>query len=328
MPGVPEWLVIAFLAVIGLCLGSFVNALEWRLRRARQRSKIDDYEVTSDRLPPARALAECLRGAVEEVADWLTSPYRAVKQLAALRRAKPNKYSIATGRSMCVHCKHELAGKDLIPVFSWLWLRGRCRYCRKPIHWQYPLVESLTAVAFVASYIWWPGSLQGLDALLFALWLPLLTCFVALAVYDAKWHNLPNEVLYPALWLTMAVVAVRTAQGGAAVLAESIVGLLIIWGLFFGIFCAAQVLGRDLIGYGDVRLAALLGLLVGGPFAALGVLFFASLAGTLVILPLLATGAANRQTHIPYGPFLLAAGAAMFVLGERFVTWLLALLGV
>src|SRR5260221_566501 len=74
---------------------------------------------------------------------------------SAKEQKVPN-LSIATGRSMCPNCYHELAAKDLIPVLSWLSLGGKCRYCRQPISWQYPLVELLTAGLFTVSYIYWP----------------------------------------------------------------------------------------------------------------------------------------------------------------------------
>src|SRR4051812_13278636 len=100
-------MIIAVLIVFGLCLGSFVNALVWRVHE-------------------------------QEAAK------------------KPNKkLSVLNGRSMCPHCEHELAAKDLIPVLSWLSLGGKCRYCHKPISKQYPLVELLTALLVVGSYIWW-----------------------------------------------------------------------------------------------------------------------------------------------------------------------------
>ena len=101
--------VIIILAWLGLCAGSFVNALVWRLHEQKRSKKAD------------------------------------------------KKLSILNGRSMCVHCRHELTWYDLIPLFSWLLLRGKCRYCKKPISWQYPIVELATAAVFVLSYIFWPN---------------------------------------------------------------------------------------------------------------------------------------------------------------------------
>src|SRR5476651_645529 len=136
-------MIIVVLVVFGLCLGSFVNALVWRLHEQDK------------------------------------------KQAKNL--------SILNGRSMCPNCKHELAAKDLVPVLSWLSLRGKCRYCGKPISVQYPLVEMVTSGLFVASYLWWPEVLHGAQVAAFGLWLALLVGLMALLVYDLRWFLLPNR---------------------------------------------------------------------------------------------------------------------------------------
>ncbi|HEX7368051.1 MAG TPA: prepilin peptidase, partial [Candidatus Saccharimonadales bacterium] len=110
-------------------------------------------------------------------------------------------YSILNGHSMCPNCHHELAAKDLVPVLSWLWLRGKCRYCRKPISWQYPAVELMTGLLFVGSYLWWPLSLQGVGLFQFVVWLGFIVGFMALAVYDLRWFTLPNRIVYPLIAL-------------------------------------------------------------------------------------------------------------------------------
>ena len=122
------------------------------------------------------------------------------------------KLSILKGRSMCPHCKHELAAKDLVPVLSWLYLRGKCRYCGKPID-DTPLVEAATAALFAISYLGWPGPLDtGLQWLIFAVWLIFVVMFVALAVYDLRWLLLPNRVVYPLILLAIADVFLIAAR--------------------------------------------------------------------------------------------------------------------
>lgn len=152
-------MIIAVLVVWGLCLGSFVNALVWRLHEQAKKQK------------------------------------------------KETTLSITKGRSMCPHCRHNLSWRDLIPVFSWLRLRGKCRYCKKPISGQYPLVELMTATLFVGSYLFWPLDLQAVgDWTHFGLWLVILTGFMALLVYDLKWMLLPNRIMYP-LFVVGALLA-------------------------------------------------------------------------------------------------------------------------
>src|SRR4051812_9838145 len=103
---------ILMLGVLGLILGSFTNALVWRLHEQQKETK---------------------------------------KQKAKNKK----ELSILHGRSMCTHCHHKLAWQDLVPLFSWLWLRGRCRYCHQKID-DNPLVEALLGLVFIISYIYWP----------------------------------------------------------------------------------------------------------------------------------------------------------------------------
>jgi len=92
---------------------------------------------------------------------------------------------------MCPHCKHPLAAKDLIPVLSWLQLRGKCRYCKVPIE-DTPLPELGVAALFVASYIWWPMEFTTMGKVNFIAWLIVLVGFMALIIYDLRWLTLPT----------------------------------------------------------------------------------------------------------------------------------------
>ncbi len=221
---------------------------------------------------------------------------------------------------MCVHCKHKLAAKDLIPVLSWLELRGKCRYCHKSISWQYPLVELITPVLFVASYLYFPYQLPTPNCqLLFGLWLIATVIFVALTVYDLRWMLLPNKLVYPLIVIAALSVALRLVDGAAStVLVGALAGVVCLAGLFYLLF---QVSGGRWIGGGDVKLAIALGLFVGGPLNAVLVLFLASLGGSLVALPLLIRGKAGRTTKLPFGPFLIAATYIVYLCGESITTW-------
>ncbi|HUC95914.1 MAG TPA: prepilin peptidase, partial [Candidatus Saccharimonadia bacterium] len=117
--------------------------------------------------------------------------------------------SILKGRSMCPDCRHQLSALDLIPLLSWVGLRGKCRYCKKPISYQYPLVELLTALLFLLSYIYWPYKLDFLGYSLFAIWLIIILYFVSLAIYDIKYKLLPNIMVYVANYLILAFVIIQ-----------------------------------------------------------------------------------------------------------------------
>jgi prepilin signal peptidase PulO-like enzyme (type II secretory pathway) len=130
-------MIIVFLCGLGLIFGSFVNALVWRL--AKQEG-LDAGEPT---------------------------PKKPKAKTSAKKSVATTDYSITTGRSMCPQCHHTLAAKDLVPVLSWLSLRGKCRYCGQPISRQYPLVELLTGLLFMVFYLGWPFSLSGLHLVQF-----------------------------------------------------------------------------------------------------------------------------------------------------------------
>jgi len=269
---------IVILALLGLIFGSFVNALTWRLHEQ-----------------------EKLAG-------------KKGKKAAERRQA----LSISTGRSMCSNCGHELAAKDLVPVFSWLWLRGKCRYCGAHIP-DSPIVELATGLLFALSYAAWPFLFQGVGLFLFVLWLVFVVGFVALAVYDLRWFLLPDRIVLPLTVLAVVQVAVTAVwlHSWNAVW-QPVVGAAIIFGLFWLLF---QVSKGAWIGGGDVKLAITLGLLAGTPFKACLVIFFASLIGTIVSIPLMARGKKGLQARIPFGPYLLAATVIVVLYGSSVVDW-------
>lgn len=272
-------MIIFAVMLLGLVLGSFVNAFVWRLH---------EQEALSGKKSPA-------------VLEKL-------KQL-----------SITRGRSMCPSCHHELAVSDLVPVFSWLWLRGRCRYCHNPISGQYPVVELLTAALFGLSYVSWPLGYHGVGLFQLVLWLFFVVAFMALAIYDLRWFLLPDRVVMPLILVAAAeVVVVALWKHSFSALWLPASGALVIFGLFWSLF---QVSKGAWIGGGDVKLALVLGLLAASPLRAFLVIFFASLLGTLACLPLLARGRLSFKVHIPFGPFLLAAVVLVQLYGTYIIDW-------
>lgn len=267
-----------FIGIIGLCLGSFINALVWRLYQQETKKN-----------------------------------KKAQKEL-----------SILQGRSMCPHCKHQLAPKDLVPLASWLWLRGKCRYCSGAISVQYPAVELLTAGLLVLSYITWPylyGSWNGSEVVLLAVWGGALVVGMALAVYDIRWYLLPNRLV--SIFTMLAVVgalllAYIFGDIGALWISLAAAGLLFM--LFYGLYWLS---GGKWIGGGDVKLAPALGLLAGGALQVFLLLFLASVLGTLYAL---LRAAMTRQpvraaTRIPFGPFLLIAAYITFLYADSILNW-------
>lgn len=284
-------MIVLVLVGLGLVCGSFVNALVWRLYKQEElKSSADELAVKKRKESSANT-------------SQLTD-----KDL-----------SIVKGRSMCSYCHHELAVQDLIPVVSWLMLRGKCRYCRHPIE-DSPAIELVTAILFLVSYFWWPLSFDAAGIFAFVLWLVFVTAFVALAVYDIRWFLLPDRIVFPLIFLVAGKVIVDATifDGGWQTVLEAIWGMLIISGLFFLIYVVSK---GGWIGFGDVKLAIVLGLLVGGPLNALLLIFVASLLGSLLALPLVLEGRARVTTHLPFGPFLLAATAIVVLMGDHITDW-------
>lgn len=291
-------MVIGFALVLfafGLVWGSFVNALVWRLHKQAELTEVQEAKLNSQKSKK--------------------------KQSKSLSIESAATYSIMRGRSMCPHCHHQLAAKDLVPVFSWLQLKGKCRYCRAPISWQYPFIELLTGVLFVVFYLGWQNNFGGLHLILFLYGLTYIVFFVALAAYDAKWFLLPDRLVFPltVFALTQVVVTSVWLHSWQA-LWQPFAGAGVIFGLFWVIY---QVSKGEWIGGGDVKLAVPLGLIAGTPLKALLVLFLASLIGTVVSLPsLVRAGKEDGWTrHVPFGPYLLTGCFLVMLFADRFIHW-------
>jgi leader peptidase (prepilin peptidase)/N-methyltransferase len=265
-------MVFALLVLFGICLGSFVNALVWRIHEQDE------------------------------------------------KHTKSKKLSILNGRSMCPHCKHELAVKDLVPVLSWLALRGKCRYCHKAISWQYPAVELLTVLLFVASYIWWPAGLHNYQISVFVLWLVLLVGLVALFVYDLRWFLLPNRIIYPSSVVAaiLAIIRLVNAASPAKAALNLLLAVVIGGGIFFVLF---QISNGKWIGGGDVRLGWILGLVAGTPARSILFIFLASIIGTAISLPLIYSHKLKRSSIIPFGPLLITGLFITQLFGSSILNW-------
>lgn len=284
-------MVIIVLIALGLVLGSFVNALVYRLRRQDELHTLKESGKESKK-----------GNKQTEAADT---------ELASL--------SITKGRSMCTHCKHQLSTRDLIPVFSYLSLRGKCRYCGNPIA-DTPLAELLTPALFVVSYVFWPQELSGAGLFTFVLWLVFLTGFVALTLYDLRWFELPHRIVIPLIGLALlqVLVAAFVYGEGVGVLIGALFGALVIGGTFYALY---RISKEKWIGFGDVTLGTLLGLLAGSAPKAFLLVFLASLIGTLIAVPLLVSGKASRTSHLPFGPFLILAATIVVLFGQSILDW-------
>lgn len=272
-------LLIVVLAVLGALLGSFAVAQVWRLR--------------------ARQL-------VEDERDGEPVDKKELKQLKRLLRP------MSTDRSECLSCHHTLAWYDLVPILSWLSLRGKCRYCVAQIGITEIATEVGLALIFVLSYVAWPYDLtQAGHIVPFILW--LIACVVAtiLFIYDAKWSLLPYSLNITLIVLGALYVLTLVVFGGVAVDVVSLVWAVILLG---GLYLVFSLLGW--VGMGDGILGVGLALFLGSWPLAFLTLFLANLFGCFMLIPLYFQKKLHRNVRIPFGPFLLLAWMVSMLWGN------------
>lgn len=232
--------------------------------------------------------------------------------------------SIIAGRSRCPKCKHELSWRDLVPVMSWLFLRGRCRYCDVAISRQYPAFEVVVAVMVAISALVWQFD-GALSIAQFGVWIFITGLFVALAVYDIRWMLLPNRML-KALFALIVVYQLLNFAGGAE-LSVWLISPLLAGAAAFGFFYMLFILGKgNWMGGGDVKLVFLLGLLLGGAKTAVA-MFLAFNVAAIISVAMLAAKVFSRKDLIPFGPYLLMAAWVALLFGNHLIEWYLTLTG-
>ncbi len=219
----------------------------------------------------------------------------------------PRGRSIVRPRSACPRCDEPITARDNVPIVSWVLLRGRCRHCGEPISVRYPLVELATAILFggVAARVGYRADLPAL--------LVLLAGLFALAVVDAELLVLPRRMVYLTLALLEASLLGATLDGSQWHRFGVATVCALAW---FALFFVINAASPRALGFGDVRLAPVLGLglgWLGVGYALLG-FFAANLIGAVVGVALLATKRIERRQPIPYGVFLaIGAGFAIYV---------------
>lgn len=261
------------LVLVGLCLGSFAGAMVWRLR-ARQLAYDQAHNEQYDHVE-----------------------YNRLKKLIDTPTTQD--------RSRCLHCSYVLRWYDLIPLVSWLTLRGKCRNCHKPIGYLEPLIELGVALFFVLSYAFWPYNLEtGIEIARLVVWLAAGVSLAVLFAYDAKWLLLPDRVnfLFIGLGLIMSTLAVVQADNTWGAIASVAASAAILSGLYFALYLISK---GKWVGFGDIKLGLGLALLIADWRIAFIALFAANFVGTLVVLPQLLRGRIQRNTHVPFGPLLI-----------------------
>jgi leader peptidase (prepilin peptidase)/N-methyltransferase len=219
--------------------------------------------------------------------------------------------SVVQPRSRCPHCDAPIRNRDNVPVLSWLLLRGRCRDCGERIPARYPLLELSTAVLMAAPLFVY-------DSVWIALGVAaLLGLMPVISVIDLERRIIPNKLIYPALVVAPLLLIVASVAGAPIDLVRAAIGFAAYGGALFVVAIVSRGMGM-----GDVKLAALIGLVLG----SLSLGHVAVAAGAAIVLG--AVGAivalargAGRKGAIPFGPFLAAGAVVGGLWGPTIAEW-------
>ena len=268
--------------VLGLLIGSFLNVVIHRLpRMMEQEWNAEGAQWVEDQrekgakieLPPA--------------ADSITL-------------SKP--------RSRCPHCGHQISWYENIPVISYLFLRGRCAECKKPISLRYPLIEIVCAALFAFCL-----ARDGLTPTGFA-WCGFSAALLSLAMIDWDTTFLPDSITLPLLWAGLIASALQwTAVPLQQSLWGAVAGYLSLWLVFWAFKLAT---GKEGMGYGDFKLFAALGAWFGWQ-ALVPIILMASVVGAIIGIALKINSKLREGGYVPFGPFLAGGGFVSLIWGPQ-----------
>lgn len=269
--------------LVGLLIGSFLNVVVYRLPLMMQR----DW-----------------RGQAREILELPKEP-----EAATFNLVLPN--------SQCPHCGHEIRPWENIPLFSYLFLRGKCSNCRAPISLRYPAVE-LTCGLLSAYVAWHFGFTWQAGGMLLLTW-----GLLAMSLIDVDHQLLPDSLVLPLLWLGLIVNSVGLITDLESALWGAIAGYLSLWSVYW---LFKLVTGKEGMGYGDFKLLAMLGAWGGWQVLPLTILL-SSLVGAVLGTIMLRMRNAQSSTPIPFGPYLAIAGWIALLWGEQITAGYLQIAG-
>ncbi len=230
----------------------------------------------------------------------------------------PANESLILPASHCASCRKRLSLKENIPVLSYIWLRGRCRYCQVQIPKRLLWVEIGTGALF--AYLFWHYG--------FSIELAVITfyccLFLILMVIDLEHHILPNKLVYPGIIVALTINIVFSVIPDSLNVVPEIRSAAIGGAIGLGLFLLITVVSRGGMGWGDVKMAALIGLVTGFPLVFVA-LFLAVVSGGLISWVLILTKAKSRKQSIPFGPFLSLGTIATLLWGSYILDWYLGL---
>lgn len=232
--------------------------------------------------------------------------------------AAPARFNLAVPRSACPACNAPVQARDNVPVLSWLLLKGKCRSCSAPISARYPVVEALTAV-LSAVVAWKLGFGLAAAVIIFTTWV-----LIALTFIDIDKMLLPDQLTLPLLWLALLFSLSDSAfVNPAQAIVGAAAGYLSLWSVYW---LFKLLTGKEGMGYGDFKLLAVFGALLGAAQLPL-IILLSSLVGAVVGITLLSVQGKDKATPIPFGPYIAAAGWIALLWGEQLTNAYLRYLG-
>ena len=265
-------------SVVGLLVGSFLNVVIHRLPKMMER-------------------------------DWKAQIDEYLQQdvVASAPPAPSEKYNLVVPRSACPSCGHQITAIENIPIISYLAIGGKCRGCKTPISARYPLIEALTGI--VSGLLAWRFGfgLPAVAAIIFA-W-----AMIALTFIDFDTQLLPDDITLPLLWFGLLLNMFNTFTDLQSAVIGAIFGYLALWSVYWAFKLAT---GKEGMGYGDFKLLAAIGAWLGWAMLPLVILLSAGV-GAVVGISLVLFTKHGRDTPIPFGPYLAAAGLIALVWGKQ-----------
>ena len=282
--GAPFELHVGLAGLLGLLIGSFLNVVIYRLPKMMEQ----------------QWAAECAALADDGAVPLSHAPVSV---------ATAEKFNLLVPRSRCSSCGHVIAWHENIPVFSYLFLRGKCAVCAAPYGLRYPAVELATGLLF-AFCVWrWGWSVTAL------LWCGFSAALLTLALIDWDTTLLPDDINLPLLWAGLIAAALQwnPAVSLPDALWGAVAGYMSLWLVYWAF---KLVTGKDGMGYGDFKLFAVLGAWFGWA-ALVPMILMASVIGAVIGLAMKFSGGLREGGYIPFGPFLAGAGFTAMVFGPQ-----------
>jgi leader peptidase (prepilin peptidase)/N-methyltransferase len=222
--------------------------------------------------------------------------------------------SLVRGRSQCPKCKKQLGFWDLIPLLSFIFLEGKCRYCKQKISITYPLIELLTAIIFVLIYQYFGISVYSIFLLIITISL------IVIAFYDIQKMLIPDEiVIFTAIIVIIYFVYSSVVGKNFDIILMQLIGAAIFGGVLALLYLFSK---GKWIGFGDIKLTLLLGFITGYPLVFVG-FFMSFLLGGIYGLILIALGKKEMNSKVPFAPLLILGTYIAIFWGDKILNWYL-----